>query len=71
MDQGIIQNLKVHYRKLLLRERIAKIDEEKDFSINLLQALRILKRAWDAVKPETIRKCFKHAGFVIEDQVDI
>ncbi len=55
----------------MLRERIAKIDEGQEFSINLLKVLRILKRAWDTIKPETIRKCFNHAGFVIEDQVRI
>jgi hypothetical protein len=30
---------------------------------NLLQAMRLLEKAWEAVKPETIRNCFKHAGF--------
>ena len=69
MDQGIIQNLKVHYRKYLLREHIRMIDAGKSFCPTLLEALRILKRAWDDVKPETIRNCFKEAGFVQYDSV--
>uniref|UniRef100_A0A914VZL2 HTH CENPB-type domain-containing protein n=1 Tax=Plectus sambesii TaxID=2011161 RepID=A0A914VZL2_9BILA len=67
MDQGIIQNLKVHYRRFLLRERIKAIDEKKDFLINLLNALHLLRRAWDDVKPETVHNCFRKAAFVSND----
>lgn len=63
MDQGIISNLKVHYRRLLLKERIGKLDEGKEFESTLLQALRMLKKGWASVKPETIKNCFRHAGF--------
>jgi molybdopterin/thiamine biosynthesis adenylyltransferase len=36
--------------------------------VDLLQALHFL-RAWDSVKPETIERCFRKAGFVIDDEI--
>lgn len=69
MNQGIIQNLKVHYRRFLLRERIKAFDENKDILINLLGALHILRKAWMEVKGETIANCFRHANFVINNEV--
>jgi hypothetical protein len=65
MDQGIIKNLKVHYRRYLLRRRINAIDNKVDFEFNLLNALYLLKRAWNEVKQETLANCFRKAGFVI------
>uniref|UniRef100_A0A915EKD8 Ubiquitin-like protease family profile domain-containing protein n=1 Tax=Ditylenchus dipsaci TaxID=166011 RepID=A0A915EKD8_9BILA len=69
-DQGIIQNLKVHYRRFLLVERIKVIDDKKDILINLLSALHNLRRAWTEVKPQTIANCFRHAKFVINQEVE-
>jgi hypothetical protein len=66
MDQGIIKNLKVHYRRYLLRRRINAIDNKVEFEFNLLNALNLLKRAWKEVKQETLANCFRKAGFVIE-----
>ena len=31
------------------------------YKINLLEAMLIAKEAWDAVSPETIGNCWKHA----------
>lgn len=64
MDQGIIQNLKVRYRRFLLRERIAAFDSKTDFKMDLLKALQFLRRSWSDVKPETLANCFRKAGFV-------
>jgi len=69
MDQGIIQNLKVHYRKRLLRRRILAIDSKSDFSFTLLNAVCLLKQAWDDVTLTTLANCFRKAGFVFNDQV--
>jgi len=66
MDQGIIENLKVHYRRFLLRRRLASIDNKTEFQFNLLDALHLLDRSWNAVKPETLSNCFRKAGFFIE-----
>ena len=65
---GIIQNFKVHYRKLLLRFVLSKTDGTKDTasqivkSISVLTAIRWVAEAWDLVKEETIRKCFAKSG---------
>jgi len=66
MDQGIIQNLKVRYRRFLLRRRIASIDQKVLFELNLLNSLNILNRAWNEVTSETLSNCFRKAEFVIE-----
>ena len=65
-DQGIIQNLKVHYRRHVLRRRIAAIDAKTDFKFNLFDSLNLLKRAWNEVKPETLKNCFRKAGFQLQ-----
>ena len=59
MDQGIIQNLKVHYRKRVLLRYIADIDQSKAPHISVLDAIH----AWNCVTPQTITNCFRHAGF--------
>lgn len=71
LDLGIIQNFKVHYRKLFLRFVISKIDEctavsKVIKSVNVLQAIRWVAQAWKAVREETISKCFRKAGILDE-----
>ena len=68
MDQGIIQNLKVHYRGLVLRRYIAEVEAGTTsfYNISLLDATRYLVRAWDAVTPTTIANCFRKAGFRVD-----
>jgi hypothetical protein len=62
-DAGIIQSLKVYYRhrfnRLLIQRFQDKVaDPEK---IDVLEAMHIVVAAWSMdVKPETIRKCFRH-----------
>lgn len=67
LDLGIIQNFKMHYRTLLLRFVLSKIDEcetasEITKSITVLHAIRWIAQAWEAVRPETIKKCFRKGG---------
>ena len=42
-DQGIIQNLKVHYRKFLLIKIITAVEAKEEFSPNLLDSLYTLR----------------------------
>lgn len=46
---------------------------EVSSTINLLKAIILIKKAWNQVKPETVRNCFKKAGFksVSEDDQPI
>ena len=63
MDQGIIQNLKVHYRKQLLQRLILNIDTNDTRVITVKDAIDMLDHAWKQVKQQTIANCFRKAGF--------
>ena len=71
LDLGVIQNFKVHYRQHLLRFVLSSIDRcssasEVASSINALTAIRWISQVWKEVKPLTISKCYKKAGFLTE-----
>ena len=68
-DAGIIQIVKLSYRKQLLRHIINRMDKfscasQLAKSINVLDAIMWLKRAWDALKEVTIERCFAKCGFI-------
>ena len=63
MDAGIIKNLKHHYLRFLIRKRLLAVDSEKEFKLDLLQALDLLKMSWDNITPTAIMHCFQHVGF--------
>lgn len=69
MDQGIIQNVKIIYKRLLLRKMIDAIDANISFTFNLLNALQMLQQAWVEVKVETIKNCFKKAHFIENEEI--
>ena len=74
LDAGIIKNFKVHYRRLLLKHTLAQIDGTDLTAsaivktINVLTAIRWIKKAWDEVKPQTIINCFRKTGALPQDQ---
>jgi len=37
-------------------------------TINVLTAIRWIKKAWDEVKPQTITNCFRKTGALPQDQ---
>ena len=70
MDQGIIQTLKLKYRKRQLQYVVVAMDKNSVKTgpqilkeITLLQAINWIHRAWNETDPSTIQKCFKLAGF--------
>lgn len=65
MDQGVIHNLKHHYRKQILMNILTQMEENKPLmSINLLDAIQNLNKVWNvSVKAETIANCFRKSGF--------
>lgn len=68
MDQGIIQNLKVHYRNLFVkRALLPAVEKKEDPKWNLLDTLQALRDAWDSVTAKTISNCFKHCGFQLPE----
>ena len=69
LDAGIIQNFKVKYRKLLLKFVISRVNDKKTASeivkeVDVLEAIRCVKEAWNQVDEETIRKCFRKCGLI-------
>jgi len=68
MDQGIIQNFKIFYRKEVIRKMINDIDESKSFSINLLQTMRMCYKAWQNVEENTIVNCFIKSGILSKEK---
>lgn len=63
LDLGIIQNFKMFYRKEIIQKITSSIELQQTFSVDLLQAVRIIDKAWRLVATETIINCFKKAGF--------
>lgn len=69
-DQGIIKAFKSHYRQNILRRLITYLDdndkstiEEFSKTVNVLQALYLVKHAWSLISPESIANCFRHSKF--------
>ena len=63
LDQGIIKNAKVLYRHEVVRKTITNIEDGKPASINVLDAMRMLDKAWRNVKESTIVNGFRTCGF--------
>ena len=65
-DLGIIRSMKVNYRKISLMKLIRHIDTGaayEDFRLTLLDAVSMVKYAWEEVTSTTISNCFIKAGF--------
>ena len=67
LDLGIINNFKMHYRKLLMQHVLSVMEEctsasEILKSVTVLQALRWVSQARKKVSSDIITKCFRRAG---------
>ena len=73
MDQGVIQNFKVLYRRLIIEKLISHIETTKGIpNISLIDAICDLSSAWQSVTPGTIKNCFRHGGLTSkEDDLEI
>ncbi len=78
-NAGIIKATKANYTKKLVRHILFKMDEATSASdlartVDVLDAIMWLKRAWDSVPDSTIVKCFRNCGFTVpappQDQSD-
>ena len=68
VDQGIIRNVKVHYRKLLMQSLLAKMDctssgTELARTVSVLDAVIWISQAVKKLLPETATRCFEKAEF--------
>ena len=69
-DQGIINSLKCHYRKEVMRQLLLHIDgggTTEDFTFSLLDAITKLRNAWNSVTQQTIANCFTKAGMSVHN----
>ncbi|XP_050037924.1 tigger transposable element-derived protein 6-like [Dermacentor andersoni] len=63
LDAGIIRNIKHHFKGLLVRRLLAKIDrKDANMKISLLDAMHFIAVAWECVSPATIADCFAKCG---------
>ena len=61
MDQGIINNFKVHYRHLLITRGVHPAIEKKEkLAWNILDAMENTGDAWKKVTQATIVNFFRH-----------
>ena len=67
---GLIRNLKALYRKNVVTRLISRIDSGCSVTVSQLakelDAMHMLKAAWQNVKQVSIVNCFAKAGFVPE-----
>ena len=69
MDQGIIMNLKVNYRRLLLQHLLQSYDSgATPEQVNVKEAIEMIDLAWRNVKCDGIARCFAKAGFITGHQ---
>lgn len=74
LDQGIIQSVKLYYRKLLLSSLVSNAATCTTVSeylkkVTVLDAIGWLASAWKEVHLETVRRCFARCGFAEEASV--
>jgi len=64
LDQGIIKNFKLLYRKEIVSEFLACLDNNDSPKVTILTAIIISHKAWNNVTTLTIQNCFRKCGFV-------
>lgn len=69
LDQGIIHNFKMAYKKFLVRRLLSfnnndNFFEDAEQSIDLTSTLVWISAAWESISPAIISKCFSKAGFL-------
>lgn len=71
LDQGIIKNFKTLYRKEVVRQIVSDIEDGKQTSIDILQAMRMADKSWRNVTKKTIENCFKACEFGLRAEDDL
>ncbi|XP_063241569.1 tigger transposable element-derived protein 6-like [Bacillus rossius redtenbacheri] len=65
LDQGIIQQVKLKYREMLVRSMVLQHNIGKEIKKwDMYRATEAIVTSWRALKPEVIANCFRHANFV-------
>ena len=64
MDAGIIKTFKTYYRKQLVRHFIVCAENDNPQTVNVREALHMVKTAWASVTEKTINNCFRHVDII-------
>lgn len=67
MDQGIIEAMKKLYRKKMIQKMLICMGDDGKGELpvfHVLDAINMIKSAWDEIEVATIMKCFRKGGFV-------
>ncbi|GFO18872.1 tigger transposable element-derived protein 6 [Plakobranchus ocellatus] len=69
-DQGIINSIKRKYRKAVVQRYQVHIDTRcpATFNISVLEALYLMKKAWDDISTSAVANCFRHTGFHSQEE---
>ena len=60
-----------HCHKFVLLRMIECIEKKQDHAITRLDAIRCIEKAWKRVTVRIIRKCFRYAGILSAQGVDV
>ena len=72
MEKSVIRALKAFYRSNVVKRQLKYIDAGKEVPvINILEAMWVLVKSWEAVFINTVINCFKKAGISKETQTAI
>lgn len=70
LDQGVIKNFKVLYRKEVVRQFLHDLEDKNPTKISVLDAMWMASKAWNNVTAKTIENCFLKSGFKRQNQDD-
>ena len=76
LDHGIIQNVKLLYRKRMLRHVLNQVDSSDSASdcarsVTVLDACQWLAASVNEIKPSTVEKCFSACGLICVPTVQL
>lgn len=63
LNQEIIKNFKVLYRKEVVRRFLRDAKENNPTKIHVLEAMWMASKAWTHLTEKTIESCFRKSGF--------
>ncbi|XP_006004349.1 jerky protein homolog-like isoform X1 [Latimeria chalumnae] len=64
LDAGIIRAFKAHYRRQLVQLYVNCAEEGRIQTVDLCQALKMIRLAWRNVTASTVKNCWHHTGIL-------
>ena len=71
MDSGVINSVKIHYRRRILKKALLSLEDDNETrEITILDAISNLSKAWNInIQERVIKNCFTKAGFRKESEI--